>query len=130
MSFARTATVDLNGNQSGLFDLLIVFCVVDSLKVVDPQLDVATFTQNSVRIPVISFQHFREFLFIGRQQNLVAARFVIQRAPIVLAEIRLITNHLMMIRDALTSQLHAGIRVSSDELELQPQLEITVFFRG
>ena len=52
-------------------------------------------------------------------------------APIAAAHVRLIPRDLVMIRDASGAELDAGIcTLPSEQLELQPQLEIAIRLRG
>ena len=56
--------MDLQSNETSLFDRFVGFGVIDSLTVVDPKLDVTTFAQDAVSVPFAELQNFRQLVLV------------------------------------------------------------------
>ena len=77
--FARGSAVDLQPDDSPPGDRLIGFGVVDGLQIVEPELDAWALTADDVPVPIVAFENLGDGGLVGPGQNLVAARFVVER---------------------------------------------------
>ena len=70
---ARSAAVNLQADEAGLFDLRVGLGVIDGLIAVDPELNPFAFAADDVFVPVVPLQHLVHFLDVGFRDDLVAA---------------------------------------------------------
>ena len=124
--------MDLQADDAGRVDLLVLLGVVDGQRAVEPQPDRGP----SQRI-VYSFQSSCLTSFSrtrpssGRRAPCSAATR--RRAPpVALADVGLVADDLVVLRDALGAELDAGVGLVlvAEELELDLQLEVAVGLGG
>ena len=119
--------MDLQADESGLLDGVVVFGVVDGLEIVDPKLNAFAFAADTVVVPVFAFENLVQLCFVGPGQNLAAPRFVVETAPVLLSEVRLVADHFVRrVVDALAADLDAGVCVLTLQHELQAEFEVAV----
>ena len=64
-------------------------------------------------------------LLVGLGEDLAPAAFVVEGAPVAVADVGLVADHLVVVGDALGAELDAGVDVLvAGDLELQAQVEV------
>src|SRR5262245_60914219 len=106
----------------------VVLAVNDSRDSVETQDDAVSHGANDVAVPTPLVE--RAFQ-LGRRLNedLVAAAFVVEAAPVFLSDVGLVPRHFAAFRDALRAELNPRIAPSMAQAEFQPQFEITEALR-
>src|SRR5690606_10716600 len=95
-NLSLAASMDLETDQSGLWDCRIGFGIVHGLMSVDEELDSAVFCMDLIVVPVIlpyPTQHLRR---IGCDQRFVSPRLVVETGPVSFAPVGLIAGHLIV----------------------------------
>src|SRR5437773_2728688 len=120
--------MDLKANATRLFDLTVGFGVINRLIAVDRETDAFALRANLVFVPIVAPQNLAQLIEVRLGEHLLAPRFVVQGAPVILAHIGLITDHFAVVGNAFGAELNAGVgfRRIAEEFELHMQDEIAV----
>src|SRR5215204_40736 len=128
-SLDLAAAVGLQADQPIARDRRVGLGVVDRLPAVDRQPDSRPFRADLIVVPIAALQDLVDQLRLGRDECLVTPRLVIEAAPVLVAEIRLIADHLVRrLLEPPAAELYAAVdeAFGSHQLELDAKHEIAV----
>src|SRR5262249_9718927 len=106
---ARRASVDLQTDATALFYAVVGFGVIRRLKAVDREADAFAFGADHVIVPIVALQKFVQFVEVRAGQYLPPPRLVVKRAPVVLPQVGLVTDHFVVVRNPFGPELDSGV---------------------
>ena len=120
--------MNLEGDHTRASDCGIGFDVIHGLHSVEPKLNVATISADTILLPIVfwssSLGLFDDFEVRGGKHSIPAA-FIVEVAFDVLADISLITADLVVLGNALRPKLNACVDILvALDLEFDTQIEI------
>ena len=120
--------VNLNRDVPGARNLVVGLDEVGRLDVVDPKLHAASLRADAIAVPIALLDDALDDLLSRLGQESIAPRLVVEEAVVAGAEVRLVTDHLVMVRHAARSELYTSVDESfrAENLVLELQLEVRV----
>ncbi len=116
-----------------LRNVLLDFRVIDRQHAIEPHANAGTLGPDAVFVPLVGLQCSLLRLVARTSEKCLSTALVVERSVVAFSEIRLIADHLVMVRNAPAAELHSAVHEAfrPDELVLEPQVEVAVLaFRG
>ena len=118
------SAMDLESDESALWDRRIAFRVIYCLRSINVKSYAFSFGPDLVVVPLIALKDIYDGGGVGCCQCFIAPRFVVETAPIAIAEISLITRHFVgRILQSFAAKLDPGVDKSTVALKLEFQTE-------
>src|SRR5437667_181534 len=83
---------NLQQDDAGAFDLVVLLGVIDGERAVEPEANARALGTDEVVVPVFVLDDLLNGLHVRSGEDLVAARFVVESAPVALADVGLIAD--------------------------------------
>ena len=114
-------------DDTGRVDRTILLRIVHRLGAVQPEPDPRSLGPYHVVVPVTVPNQPLDDGMVRGLQRLFPSRFVVERSPVVLADVGLVTDDFVVVRDAPRAELDSRIGGrTAEQLHLEPQFEVAV----
>lgn len=122
------AAVYLEADDALLFDGLVGFGVIDRLVSIHPQLYSGAGAANDVLVPVMGLEDLVELFGVGSGEDSATSSLVVEAGPKPLSHVGLVSDHVVVVRDATAANLNAGVGGGgvADELYHEAEFKIPI----